>query len=73
MYTFWLTDEYSITRHGVRTGYGVTMAYLGFSLSEPFDFQRPDDWMKWKRRFECFQLASGLEKEDEARQVSALL
>ena len=49
------------------------MAYLGFSPPEPFDFQRPDDWMKWKRRFECFRLASGLAKEDEARQVSALL
>ena len=73
MHTFWLTDEYSITRHGVRTGYGVTMAYLGFSPSEPFDFQCPEDWMKWKRRFECFRLASGLAKEDEARQVSALL
>ena len=49
------------------------MAYLGFSPPEPFDFQRPDDWMKWKRHFECFRLASGLAKEDEARQVSALL
>ena len=49
------------------------LTYLGFSLPEPFDFQRPDDWMKWKRCFECFRLASGLAKEDEARQVSALL
>ena len=49
------------------------MAYLGFSPPEPFDFQCPDNWMKWKRHFECFQLASGLAKEDEARQVSALL
>ena len=49
------------------------MAYLGFSPPEPFDFQRPDDWMMWKRHFECFRLASGLAKEDEARQVSALL
>ena len=60
-------------RHGVRTGYRVTMAYLGFSPPEPFDFQCPYDWMKWKRHFECFQLASGLAKEDEDRQVSALL
>ena len=49
------------------------MAYLGFSPPEPFVFQRPDDWMKWKRSFECFRLASGLAKEDEARQVSVLL
>ena len=49
------------------------MACLGFSPPEPFNFRRPDDWMKWKRHFECFRLASGLAKEDEVRQVSTLL
>ena len=49
------------------------MAGLGFSPPDPFNFQRPDGWTTWKRRFECFQLASGLFKESESRQVSALL
>jgi len=40
---------------------------------EPFDFKKPDGWAKWKRRFEQFLSASGLDKEDEARQVSTLL
>ena len=51
----------------------MTIAYLGFSPPKPFSFQCPDDWMKWKRHFECFRLASSLAKEDEVRQVSALL
>ena len=33
----------------------------------------PNKWSKWKRRFECFRNASGLVKEDEVQQVSALL
>jgi len=49
------------------------MASLQFPPPEPFNFQRPDEWSKWKRRFECFQTASGLVKEEEARQVSTLL
>ena len=39
----------------------------------PFDFKQPDQWVKWKRRFEQFLSASGLNKEDETRQVSTLM
>ena len=39
----------------------------------PFNFRNPDDWPKWKRRFEQYRLASGLSGESDARQVSALL
>ena len=49
------------------------MASLGFSPPDPFNFQRPDGWTTWKRRFECFRSASGLSKENEPRQVSAML
>ena len=38
-----------------------------------FRFDRPDEWGKWKRRFEQFCLASGLSAESEERQVSTLL
>ena len=40
---------------------------------QPFDFKKPDEWLKWKRRFEQFLSASGLDKDDEARQVSTLM
>jgi len=49
------------------------MANLGFSPPEPFDFQHPDEWIKWKRRFDCFCSASNLAKEEDTRQVSASL
>ena len=35
--------------------------------------KNPDDWPKWKRRFEQFRIASGLAQEDKLRQVSTLL
>ena len=40
---------------------------------EKFDFKRPDEWLKWRRRFDQFLSASGLDKEDESRRVSTLL
>ena len=49
------------------------MASYQFPPPETFNFQCPDEWSKWKRRFECFRNASGLVKEDEVQHVSALL
>ena len=45
------------------------------SLQPPptFCFDEPDEWPKWRRRFEQSRVASGLDKEDEVRQVSTLL
>ena len=45
------------------------------SLQPPptFSFDEPDEWPKWRRRFEQFRVASGLSKKDEIRQVSTLL
>ena len=40
---------------------------------QPFEFKKPDEWEKWKLRFEQFLVASGLEKEDDSRKVSTLL
>ena len=40
---------------------------------EKFDFKRPDEWLKWRRRFDQFLSASGLDKEEESRRVSTLL
>jgi len=45
------------------------------SLKPParFDFKLPDEWPKWKRRFQQYLTATGLDKEDDARKVSTLL
>ena len=43
-----------------------------FQVSAPelFPFSRPDEWLKWSRRFERFRLASGLA---EKVQVNTLI
>ena len=36
---------------------------------EAFNFKKPDEWLKWHRRFEQYRVASGLSAESKARQV----
>ena len=55
--------------HGVRSG----MASVRLQPPSPFDFRTPDEWPRWKRRFEQFRQASGLKAEDDSRQISTLL
>ena len=38
-----------------------------------FNFHNPDEWLKWRRRFEQFRVAAGMESESEERQISTLL
>ena len=40
---------------------------------EPFNFAKPDEWPRWKSRFERFRSASGLSEEDDKRKFSTLL
>ena len=40
---------------------------------KPFNFKSPDDWPRWKKRFQQFREASGLATGSESRQVSMLL
>ena len=49
------------------------MAELRLPAPEPFDFKNPDNWAKWKRRFEQYRQASNLASQDNLRQVSTLL
>ena len=49
------------------------MANLQLQPPEPFNFRTPDDWPRWRRRFEQFRTASGLSSSQAARQVSTLL
>ena len=47
----------------------------GIHLKPPgqFDFSKPDEWPKWKKRFEQYRSASGLNAEADPRQVDTLL
>ena len=56
--------------HGVRSG----MASIGrLQPPAPFDFKTPDEWPRWRRRFQQYRAASGLSEESEERQISTLL
>lgn len=46
---------------------------IPIATPEQFDFKRPDQWLRWKRRFEQFLSASGLDKESDERRTSTLL
>ena len=54
-------------------GSGGMAASVLIQPLQQFDFKKPDDWAKWKQRFEQFLSASGLDKEDDARKVNMLL
>ena len=49
------------------------MASLNLHAPAPFNFSKPEEWQKWKTRFERFWLASGLSAESKERQVSSLM
>ena len=49
------------------------MAILRLQPPALFNFKTPDDWPRWRRRFEQFREASGLSEESDVKQVSALL
>ena len=51
------------------------MANPAAILQTPASFtcNSPDEWPKWKRRFEQYRVASGLNKEYDEHQVSTLL
>ena len=49
------------------------MANVHFQPPESFNFRKPDEWPRWRKRFEQFRIASGLAEEAEERQVNTLL
>lgn len=57
----------------VESRIAIAMAHIRLAPPDPFNFAQPDDWPRWKRRFEQFRVASGLASEAEPRQVSTLL
>ena len=64
----------AVSLHGDRHGIPLrTMAALQLKVPEPFDFKKPEEWPRWKKRFEQFRITSGLGEESDQRQVSTLL
>ena len=49
------------------------MATIPLKPPNPFDSKHPDDWQKWKRRFDQYRHASGLASGNEQQQISTLL
>ena len=49
------------------------MASIRLEPPTHFDIKNPENWLKWKKRFEHYRQASGLADEKETRQVSTLL
>ena len=49
------------------------MAEIRLQPPEPFNFRNPDDWQRWKRRFQQFREAAGLDESAQTKQISTLL
>jgi len=49
------------------------MAEVRLQPPDPFNFRNPDDWPRWKRRFQQFRDASGLSEGPAQKQVSTFL
>ena len=49
------------------------MATIHFQPPKSFNFCKPDEWQCWRKKFEQFQIASGLSAEGEERQVNMVL
>ena len=54
-------------------GGSATAATFQVTIPEPFTFSRPEEWVKWSRRFERFRVVSGLAQRDEEVQVNTLI
>ena len=49
------------------------MAQIRLQPPDPFNFRNPDDWPRWKRRFQQFREASGLSEAAALKQTSTFL
>jgi len=49
------------------------MASFQIVTPENFNFNRPEEWPQWIRKFERFRQASGLYSKDDAKQVNTLI
>ncbi|KAB0792816.1 hypothetical protein PPYR_14775 [Photinus pyralis] len=51
----------------------VGRRHITFQPPAQFDFQCPEKWEKWFKRFERYRMASGLDQEPEEKQVTSLI
>ena len=49
------------------------MAEIRLQPPDPFNFEVPDEWPRWRRRFEQFRVASGFQDASASKQVNTLL
>jgi hypothetical protein len=49
------------------------MAEIRLQSPNAFNFGNPDDWPRWKRRFQQFREASGLSEAGAGKQISTFL
>ena len=49
------------------------MAAIHFQPPDTFDFRKPDEWLRWRKCFEQFRVASGISAESEVHQINTLL
>ena len=58
---------------GDRTSSMMFEPHIPLQPPVAFNFKSPDEWSRWRRRFEQFHIASGLEDSSTVKQVSTLL
>ena len=51
----------------------IMAAGIHLKAPESFNFQTPDEWPRWRKRFEQFRIASGLGTKSEEQQINTLL
>ena len=51
----------------------MAQSHISLQPPPPFDFKSPDEWSRWRRRFEQFRIASGLADSTADKQISTLL
>ena len=62
-----------MSRHSFGKHVEVMAASYQIAPPEPFNFSCPKEWTKWIRRFERFQIASGLNEKPQETQVNTLI
>ena len=62
-----------MSRHSFVEHVEVMAASYQIAPPEPFNFSCPKEWTKWIRRFERFQIASGLNEKPQETQVNTLI
>ena len=49
------------------------MAQIRLEPPATFNFRTPDEWLRWRNRYEQFRFASGLCDDDPKKQMNTLL